>query len=153
MNVEDILRILAKNGIDVKNISRDGWNELVKGTGRYKDLKKWRLEQYEIAKKEGLSKTNNNLSYSYTTKKLRMGNYRVSITLRLYGEYRKCVYIYDHSMSMYSTVSQGVKNEVENLINILPHTNLTKEEWDDNNYFKGIYDQARESRNRYYRLF
>jgi len=153
MNVEDILPILAKNGLDVKNVSRDGWNELIKCTGRYKDFKKWRLGQYDLAEKEGLSHTRNNMTYSYTTRKIRRGFYLVSITLKMYGETRKCKYFYNPSSSMYTTIKEGVKNEVENLINILPYTNLTKEEWDDNNFFNDLYDATCQSRNRYIRLF
>lgn len=161
MKVENILPILTEHGLDTKNIDEQRWKDLTKGTGHYQEFVKWKTEQFELAEQEGLMKKDNYMDYSFTIKKLRNPSYLVTVTMRMYGEWRKFKYVFDYDKdnweyedyktgkTRYTTISEAIACDVEGMINILPHLNLTKEEWDDNGYFKDMYAAARNSIKRY----
>lgn len=168
MKIEDILPILAENGLDAKNISKNDWPELVKGSDRYQEFKTWRTGQYQAAKIDGSTEKKRYLDYSYTSKKLRDSFYLISVTMRMYGCWRKFKYVFDYDednwsyeddetgKTRYTPISEAISYDVEGMIAYLPHTCLTKEEWDNDDFFKEMYSAAKEtikrynSRNRYW---
>lgn len=161
MKVENILPILAEHGLDSKNVSIDGWPELIKGSGRYQEFDKWRKEQWKVAEQEG--STEKEIEYSYTTKKLRGTNFRVSVTMRMYGAWRRFKYVFAYNSdewsyeddktgeTRYYSYAEAIRKDVKNMIDLLPHTRLTKEEWDDDNFFKEMHTKAKDSINNYNR--
>lgn len=161
MKVDDILPILAENGLDIKMISIDRWDELLKGTNHYQAFRDWRDEQYKKAEQEGQTEKNRYLNYSFTTKKLRDSYYLVTVTMRMYGCWRKFKYVFyydednwgyeddETGKTRYTPIKEAINYDVEGMMDDITHTSLTEEEWHDNNTFKDLYSEARETIRRY----
>lgn len=161
MKVDEMLPVLAKHGLDIKNVSTDGWPDLIKGTGRYQRFSNWLDEQRKAAEEEGTTEKKRYMDYSYTTKKLRNSSYLVTVTMRMYGQWRKFRYVFKYDSydweyeddetgkTRCTPINEAIGYDVEGMIAILPHTCLTKEEWEDNSYFKDLHKAAKETFRRY----
>lgn len=161
MKVDDMLPILAENGLDIKNMSNNSWSDFTKGTGSYLSFHNWIIEQKKAAKQDGETEKKRYLDYSYTTKKLCNSAYLVTVTMRMYGQWRKFRYVFDYipynweyeddetGKTRCTPIYEAIGYDVEGMIAILPHTCLTKEEWGNNDFFKELYEAARDSIKRY----
>ena len=157
MKVNDILPIITENGLDTKNISKKDWPELRKDSGRYQTFFDWRNGQYQAAKEEGLTDKTRYMKYSYTKRSLWGTYHLIYVTMRMYGQTRKFRYVFDYDvdkwmdedidtgLSRIIPLSDAICCDVESMISILPHTNLTIEEWNDREFFKELYATARKT--------
>lgn len=145
----DIAYYLEEQGVDIKCMNTDMWKEFCSGGNRYHTFREWVKNQWEEAKAGGSS----HLRYTYRKRHLDGIWWEVKITLHMFGETRNVWYV---ASCRYETTpsEETIHNYVFDLLREqLPDYYvsskgrfiLSKEEWDNNDTFKELYENGRKA--------